>query len=110
MELIEIKGETSVLNETTANTLALYQQKIAELKAKEDEIKKAILEEMESKNIIKLDNEYLTISYIAPTTRETFDTKKLKKDDINLYDKYVNISPVKSSIRIKVKDNGAMAN
>lgn len=58
---------------------------------------------MESKGIIKLDTDELTISYVAPTDRETLDTKALREELPDIYDTYVKISPVKSSIRIKLK-------
>ena len=74
-----------------------------EIKAKEDELKKAILTEMESKGIIKLETDELTISYVASTDRETFDSKKLRADNPDLYDEYIRMSTVKPSIRIKLK-------
>ena len=58
---------------------------------------------MESKGIIKLDTDELTISYVAPTDRETLDTKALREELPDIYDTYAKISPVKSSIRIKLK-------
>ena len=58
---------------------------------------------MESKGIIKVETEEITISYIAPTDRETFDSKRFKADHADLFDEYVKMSPVKSSVRIKVK-------
>ena len=35
----------------------------------------------------------------------TFDSKKFREDHPNLYDEYIKMSDVKSSIRIKVKEN-----
>ena len=58
---------------------------------------------MEEKNIIKLETNELIITYVAETYRESFDSKTLKAEDEELYNKYVQISPVKSSVRIKVK-------
>ena len=75
-------------------------------KAIDEEKKKwrqAILEEMEQKNIVKLESDELTIKYKAPTYSEKFDSAALKKDDEALYNKYIKISPVKSSLLVKVK-------
>lgn len=69
----------------------------------EDELKKNILNEMEEKGLLKLETDSLIISYVAPTERETFDSKSFRESNPDLYDDYVNFSPVKSSIRIKVK-------
>lgn len=61
------------------------------------------MEEMEAKNFIKIDTDVMTITYVAPTDREKFDSKKFREDHADLYDEYVSMIPVKSSIRIKVK-------
>lgn len=103
MDLITFKDETAILDRGTATKIAEFERMAKELKAKEDELKKAILKEMENKNLIKLDTEELTISYIAPTERESLDSKTLRDELPDIYDAYVKISPVKSSIRIKLK-------
>lgn len=92
-----------VISEEASKTIADLERMASEIKKKQDEMKKAILEEMEAKNVVKLDNDIVTISYIAATDRETFDSKKFKADNPDLYDEYVKISPVKPSVRIKVK-------
>ena len=58
---------------------------------------------MEEKGIIKIETDDLIINYIAPTDRETLDSKSLRQDHPQLYDAYIKMTPVKSSIRIKVK-------
>ncbi len=91
------------LDKSVSNKIAEFERQIKAIKEKEDELKQAILEEMEKKNIIKIDTEDLLISYVAPTTRETLDSKTFKNDMPEIYDEYVKITPVKSSIRIKLK-------
>ena len=103
MELIKVYGEAALLDGTTAKHIAEFEKMAKEIKAKEDELKKAILTEMESKGIIKLETDELTISYVAATDRETFDSKKLRADNPDLYDEYIRMSTVKPSIRIKLK-------
>lgn len=103
MELIKLYGEAAILDGTTAKHIAEFEKMAKEIKAKEDELKKAILTEMESKGIIKLETDELTISYVAATDRETFDSKKLRADNPDLYDEYIRMSTVKPSIRIKLK-------
>lgn len=101
--LITITGDMAILNPETAAKVAEFERMAKEVKTKEDELKKAILREMESKGVIKLDTGALLISYVAPTDRETLDAKALKEELPDIYDAYVKISPVKSSIRIKLK-------
>lgn len=103
MELIKVYGEAAILDGTTAKHIAEFEKMAKEIKAKEDELKKAILTEMESKGIIKLETDELTISYVAATDRETFDSKKLRTDNPDLYDEYIRMSTIKPSIRIKLK-------
>ena len=103
MELIKIKNNEINLNEETSKKLAEFELKIKEIKEQEDKIKQSILKEMEEKNIIKIETDDVMISYVAPTDRETFDSKLFREEYSALYDEYVKITPVKSSIRIKVK-------
>ena len=103
MDLIKIKKGTPELNLTTSKKIAKFEKTIKALKEKEDELKQAILQEMENKNILKVETDDFTISYIAPTDRETFDSKEFRKINPDLYDEYVVMTPVKSSIRIKLK-------
>ena len=102
-ELITINDGEALLDIEASKRIANFERRIKELKEAEDELKQNILEEMESKGIIKVETEEITISYIAPTDRETFDSKRFKADHADLFDEYVRMSPVKSSVRIKVK-------
>ena len=74
-----------------------------ELIRKEKTIREKLLKEMEEKNILKLENEDISITRKEPTERETFRTAKFKKDLPDLYDAYVEFTPVKSSLVIKIK-------
>lgn len=103
MELIKLYGDAAILDGTTAKHIAEFERMAKEIKAKEDELKKAILEEMQDKNLIKLETDELTISFVAGTDRETLNTKNLKQELPDIYDAYVDIKPVKPSIRIKLK-------
>ena len=103
MELIKIENGISLLDIEASNKISEFEKKIKELKVQEDELKKNILNEMEEKGLLKLETDSLIISYVAPTERETFDSKSFRESNPDLYDDYVNFSPVKSSIRIKVK-------
>lgn len=92
------------LSKETSQMIAQFEKMLNDIKKQEEELKKSILEEMEAKNIIKIETDEVAISYIAPTTRESFDSKKLRADNPDLYDEYIKISPVKASVRIKLKE------
>lgn len=105
MELIKIEenGLTYGLDKNISEKIAEYERQLKNLKEQEDNLKLAILNEMEEKKLLKVETDDLSITYIAPTDRETFDSKAFKTEHQDLYDEYVKMTPVKSSIRIKVK-------
>lgn len=104
MELIKYENGTALLDAEVSAKIAAFERQVKEINHQESKLKKAILEEMEAKNIIKLETEELAITYIAASYRETFDSKSLRKDQPDIYDEYVKISPVNSSVRVKVRD------
>lgn len=101
--LVTVENIT-LLNPEVSMALAKFEKQAKEIKAKQDELKQRILEEMEAQGIVKVETDDISITYVAPTNRETFDSKKFRKDNPDLYDEYVSISSVKASIRMKVKE------
>lgn len=101
-ELITVSQGVALLDAQTAVRIAEFERKMKEIKEAEDALKTAILEEMEDKDIKSIKTDDMTISYIAASDRESLDTKRLKSENPDIYDAYVKISPVKSSIRIKL--------
>ena len=95
-------GEYGLVSDAI-NTIVEIEKQIKDLKALQDSYKENLLKEMEENNVLKVDTEELSISYVAPSTRETLDSKKLKEDLPDIYDLYVIFTDVKSSLRIKVK-------
>ena len=79
-----------------------YMKQIKAIEEKTAKIKEAILKEMEERGIPKIDLGDVTITYKAPSTKKSVDSKKLKEDGI--YEKYTKINNVKSSITIKIKE------
>lgn len=102
-KLIKIENGTPTLSTAASVALATFERKAKEIKEKEDALKKAILKAMEDNNIVKVETDEITVTYIAKTDRETFQKKAFRKDNPDLYDDYVKITPVKPSIRIKIK-------
>ena len=103
-ELITIVDGNALLDPNISLGLAEFERKAKEIKEAEDVLKQRILEEMESKGILKIDTPHLTISYIAPTDRESFDSKRFRTEHPDMFDEFVKMSPVKSSVRLKVKE------
>lgn len=105
MELIKIENGIALLDNAEFVNEFIKEQKLVDALNESIKIKKEmLLKEMEDKNILKInDTDTLNINYIAPSERETFDSKKFREENSDLYDKYVKFSPVKSSIRVKLK-------
>ena len=101
--LIVKKEDNYQLADIITSELKMIEEEKKELKRKEDAIRETLLKEMEEKNILKLENEDISITRKEPTERETFRTKDFKKDLPDLYDAYVEFTPVKGSLVIKVK-------
>lgn len=104
-ELIMVTDWGALLDGETSSKIVEFEKKLKEIKDAEDELKKSIIKEMESKGIIKIETDEMTITYIAPSDRENFDTKRFKFDHAEMYDEYVKMSPVKASVRIKLKED-----
>ena len=102
-DLIVMNNGLPVLDENIANELIDIEMMAKSLKERADALKAEILAAMEKNNIVKVDTPSMLISYIAPADRETLDTKALKAELPEIYDSYCKITPVKASIRIKVR-------
>ena len=103
MELIKVENGIVLASEMLEQE-ALEIKRLEELlKAKKDNLTLTLLDEMQKHDIKKIETPDVIISYIDETERETFDSKKFREDNPDMYDEYVKLSKVKASIRIKVK-------
>ena len=98
-----IKFENGQLVKEAVDLLVIKEQQMKQLKEEYEQMKNDLLEAMEQNGVIKIDTDKIAINYIAPTESERFDSKKFREDMPDLYDEYVKFTPVKASVRIKVK-------
>jgi len=97
LELNDIEEQISI-------AIKQLQNRQQELQNKNDEIREQIKSAMEENEIKKYENDYIAITYVAPTTRTTIDSALLKQKYEDIYKECSKVSEVKSSIRIKIKD------
>lgn len=97
---IGLLNEMYQVNQTIANYKAL----IDEAEKRYDEMKQAILNEMKSRGITQYQDSQIILSYVAPTTRKSVDSKALKEKYPDIYDELLKESEVKESLRIKFKE------
>lgn len=83
--------------------IAKADRQLKEAKALKENLSAVLLEQMEKHNLIKLETPEIRINYIASYDKEEFNRKKFRKDNADLYDMYVDIVPVKASVKVKVK-------
>ena len=102
MELIKVENGY-VLDKGTMDEIKEIEKLSKALKERQDKVRAELQKIMEDNNIIKFESDEIVVNYIAAKTRESFDSKQLKSDNPDLYDLYVKLSPVKASIKIKVK-------
>lgn len=104
MELANKKEEVLKQHEQVFNAIKELDNQANEIATQKAEMREQLMAVMEEKNIKKFDNDFLTITYVAPTTRVGVDTTKLKEEFEEIYLQCLKETPVKASIRIKVKE------
>lgn len=95
--------ELNKIEEQISIAIAELQNKQQELHNKNEIIKEQIKQAMEKEDVKKYENDFISITYVEATTRNTVDSTKLKEKYLDVYNDCLKISNVKSSIRIKVK-------
>lgn len=70
-----------------------------------EEMRSAILEEMKKTGTQSLETDKIKLTYVAPFTRSSIDSKKLKEEMPEVYEKYQKETTVKESLKITVKKN-----
>lgn len=101
-----IPEQTETISDVPAEILSAREQLISllqqqkEIESQVSDFKSRMLALMEEQGVLKWEMEGLKVAYVAPTTKETFDSKSFRADNEELYNKYVKTSQVKSSIRI----------
>jgi len=73
------------------------------LEKQEKVMKQKLLQAMEEHGVKSFETPEVKFMYVAPTTRTTIDSKKLKADHPDLVEAYSKTSNVSASVRITVK-------
>lgn len=104
-ELIKVENGIAILEPETVAKISAFERSLKRIKAQEDELKALILQEMEAKGILKIEakEEGLTITYVPTFDKESFNSKKFQDEQPDLFNEYVRMTPVKSSVRVSVK-------
>lgn len=104
--VVEGENEVDLFQYEVVNALKVVEQcevQKKELEEQSKKMKESIKAAMEKHGVKKFTGDFIEITYIAPSTRNTIDNKKLKMEYPDIAEKCTKTSNVASSIRIKVK-------
>lgn len=105
-ELVQEETELQVMQSAVPEAIKIITE-INIQKKKLDEQEKLmrvkLLEAMETYGIKKFENEHIAFTYVAPTTKTTIDSTKLKKKYPDIAEECSKVSNVSASVRISVK-------
>ena len=90
-------------NEDTLREIRKFEIELTKLNEQKTILKEKLLKAMKEFNIKSFQNDYIKLTYIAPTTRESIDTKSLKANEPEIAKKYLKVSEVKASVKVEVK-------
>ena len=92
----------SAVPEAIQKITSLLQMK-KDLDEQEKQLKAELLKAMETYGVKSFETDHIKMTYIAPTTRSTIDSTKLKKDHPDIAEQYSKVSNVSASVRVTVK-------
>lgn len=98
-----IKIEDGKLAQQTVDYIVAVETQMKALKEQYDTFRDELQKAMEVYGIVKFESDNVKITYVAETTRETFDSKQFKADMPDLYNEYVKLSKVKACVKIKAE-------
>ena len=113
-ELAEINhlAEATITSELVASasfaenyrSLVALSQRLSDLKKTIDNrVKEVLKERYEESGEVSAELGDIKYSYVPPALRENFRLKDFKKDEPDLYKKYVEVNQVKDFVRVSIK-------
>ena len=105
-EMFEEETELQVMNSAVPDVLKAITDitiQMDKLKKQEEVFRKKLVQAMEEHGIKKFENDKVSFTYKAPTTRTSIDSTRLKKEHPEIAEQYSKTSPVSASVTIKVK-------
>lgn len=103
----QLEYKTDRLPQSQQSNVIAIRTRLSQIKEAEnklDELRADLLKYMEENRIVKIEDDKCIVTYTSPSSKRTFDSKKAQADFPALKgEAYYKISPVKSSITIKLK-------
>ncbi len=89
---------------TVQSELKALAERKKQLEEQEESLKDFLIEKFEETGLPFIENDYFKITYIAPTTRDSLDQKRLREELPEIAKQFTKTTPVKAQVRIKLKD------
>lgn len=100
--ILPVVTENERMLEVERSILTLERQ-LAELKAQDEAFRAMLMQAMEKGRVMSFESDRLRVTYVAPTTRTTLDSKAVQQRYPNVYKECQRTSAVKASLRLTVK-------
>ena len=104
--IIEENGELEVFRSSVlaiTQTIANISKQKEKLDAEDKKMREELQKAMEAYGVDNFENEHVKITHIGATTKTSVDSKKLKAELPDIYQKYSKISNVSGYVKITVK-------
>lgn len=102
-ERLELSKDQAERFTSLQTEISRLKQQLKELENTENEFKQLFMEKMKENNIKSFDLGSVKITYIAPTTRKSFDSKKFELENKEMYKEYLKERSIKESLRITIR-------
>ena len=102
-EMIVFENGNAVITKEVLDQIAVIDTQMKFYDTQYKALKEQLKEKMEEAGIVKIEMPDVDITYVGPTQRESLDSKALRAEEPEIYNKFIKKSDVKSCIRIKVK-------
>ena len=100
--LVEVKDNKISVSEETIKKIRGLEEVRLEAEMMMKELKEELIEKMEANGMTEsFETNGLKVIYKSPTKRNTLDSKKIKEDLPDIYEKYSKTSDVKSSVSLE---------
>ena len=103
----QMDTDVAQFQSTVPQVIAQITNLIRMKKALDDQeklLKQELVKAMERCDIKSFENDNIKMVYVAPTTRSTIDSTRLKKEHPDIVEKYSKVSEVSASVRVTLKD------
>ena len=79
------------------------ESQIKQMTERKQSLQLQLIDQMQTLDIKKAENDRIRILYIAPSTRKTFDSKRFQEENAPLYEQYQTTVETKPSVRVTIK-------